>query len=315
MALGSWQGLYNAVIDELMGEQREQELLLLMAIARYADRFGFAFPGRANLMARRRVSQAVYERRLAFLEDRGYVKMTEGEDPFRRQKLFLFQVSPRVLYVREELQQYCEAIFDGERERSYALENWFTENLLNGNDSLENHSRTNDSQPESFNQNQNPEPGSTSITQTHNQRGKNALRQEQRNGSTTGNAPQGEAPKHQRRKAQTRKPNPQAGGDEFEALLSPTIDDDRIVQEILHIVPTTEEQARDAVAMYTRDSIVYWMRKAAHRRQNGTLSNPGGWFFASLKKHGHHIDKPGPNGQSTYQDWENGPDTDQDMEV
>lgn len=281
MALGSWQGLYNAVIDSLMDERREQELLLLMAIARHADRLGFAFPGRARLMAKRRISQPVYERRLNWLIERGLVRIEEGYDYRRHQKTFDFQVSPRALYVREEFQDYCERVFDGLEGRNLPLEKWLLENHFSTNDSLP------ESEPETesdaVNQTQEPDVGTRHRTSDANRASNNKGRQPRR---TTGNARQTTAV-NQPTAADAiarRKNNPQAGGgDEFSALLSPTIDDDRIVSEIRHIASTTEHQARDAVATYPRDAIVHWLRITGQRRARGELKNPGGYFFKCLK--------------------------------
>jgi hypothetical protein len=285
MALGSWQGLYNAVIDQLMDERREQELLLLMAIARNADRLGFAFPGRAKLMARRRISQPVYERRLTFLEERCLVRVEESFDHRRRQTQFDFQISPRALYVREEFQQYCEQVFDGEIDRNYALEKWL----------LENHFRTNDSQPEvvpesepdSVNQTQEPNGG----TRHSNQRG-SAETQKGRKVSTMRNGKQRDSAKQPTADDATAhsKDNPQAGGrdpdpSEFDKLLSPTVGDDQLADEIRFAVATTSHQARDIVETYQRDHIVHWLKHTAVRRAKGELSNPGGYFYRMVKKH------------------------------
>lgn len=287
MAFGSWQGLYNAVIDALMDERREQELLLLMAIARHADRLGFAFPGRARLMAKRHCSQPVYDKRLSWLIDRQLVRVDEGYDYRRRQKTFDFQVSPRVLYVREEFQEYCERVFDGLEDRNLPLEKWL----------LENHFSTNDSQPESepetesdaVNQTQEPDVGTRRKTSDANRASED--KKAPRQGRTTGNArhtqqpPAGKQPPAGNATAH-RKNNPQAGGrdgDEFSDLLSPTVDDDRLIAEIRHVASTTEHQARDAVATYPRDAIVHWLRITGQRRARGELKNPGGYFFKCLK--------------------------------
>lgn len=272
MALGSWQGLYNAVVDQLMDERRDQELLLLMAIIRYADRLGFCFPGRARLMAKRHISQPIYEERLAFLKKRCLVRIEEGYDWRRHQAQFDFQISPRVLYVREEFQDYCERIFDQVEERNLRLEKWL----------LENHFSTNDSQPESE-----PETETESVNQnqdqnqdqTQNQRGKPRTEgQKARKGSTMRSQPTA------KQREAHRKTNPQAGApDEFAALLSPTVDDDRIALEIKHAVATTLHQAKKAVATYPRDAIVYWLEHTAIRRAKGELGNPGAYFFKILK--------------------------------
>lgn len=288
MARGSWQGLYNDVIDGLMLQRREQEMLLLMAIARYCDPFGFCFPGRINLMRTRRISLPVYERRLAFLQDCSYLVVVETYDYRRRQAQYDFQVNPRVLYVREEVQEYCEQVFDGIQERDFAFEKSFLEILFS----------TKESQPEALPESETesePASGTSSITRNHNQL-RAASNQQGRNASTMRNRIQ--PPAGSQREAPPSKNHPQAGGpDEFTALLSPDVDDGRIVSEIVHVVSTTEHQARAAVETYPREGIVHWLEITARRRNKGTLDKPGGYFFAMLRKHIPPINPPGPDGQ------------------
>jgi hypothetical protein len=307
MALGSWMGIYISVSDDLMAERREQELLLFMAIARHADRLGFCYPGRARLMAMRRISQPVYERRLSFLEERGYVKMTESYDWRRRQPQYDFQVSPRALYVREEFQDYCERVFDGLEERNTAIEKWL----------LENHFSTNDSQPETepdaVTRRSKPEPETRRRTRDHNQRG-DATTQKGRNASTMRNGDQRESANQPTATDAIahRKNNPQAGGpDEFDSLLSPAVDDDRLVQEIKHAVATTDHQAKQVVETYPREGIVHWLRITAHRRAKGELIKPGGWFFKMLREQVPPLVIPEPNNPA-YQDLQNQPNSDQE---
>lgn len=308
MALGSWQGLYNAVILDLMAQQRERQLLLLMAISTHANPFGFAFPGRARQYKLRHCSKSTQLKDEAWLVENRYITVQDIEDIMTGQTRPFYQISPRVIYVREELQEYCEAVFDGIRDRDLAWEKKVGVIL----------SSTKESQPESLTrhriQTQNPDTDPTTGPDTE----PAATRQQQKERNTTtmrNETAQSEAPKSQRRQAQDRKKTPPGGasGDEFDQLLSPTVDDEQIVQEIRHIANTTEYQARDAVATFTRRSIVHWMRKAAVRRQKGTLSNPGGWFFKNLNSMGERINPTLPNGQ-TYQDIENDQNSD-DMEV
>jgi len=279
MALGSWQGLYNAVVDQLMDERRDQELLLLMAIIRYADRLGFCFPGRARLMAKRHISQPLYERRLAFLEERNMVRVEESYDYRRRQPQFDFQISPRVLYVREEFQDYCERVFDQVEERNFRLEKWL----------LENHFSTNDSQPESEPDavpESDPDAGNQmQEPAAYNQRGKpRSPKQEKRTATTMRSQPTANKQPTATQREAHRKDHPQAGGpSEFVALLSPDVDDDRIAQEIKHAAATTLHQAKKAVATYPRDAIVHWLEHTAVRRARGELGNPGAYFFSVLK--------------------------------
>lgn len=313
MALGSWMGIYIQVSDDLMAQRREQELLLLMAIARHADRLGFCFPGRARLKTLRHAGDKKHDERLAWLMEYGYVTMIESYDYRRRQAMCDYQVSPRALYVREDFQAYCEAVFDGVQERDFALEKKLLENLFS----------TKDSQPEVVtrirNQTQEPDAGSRRKTSAYDQRSPRTVTEQKqgRNPSTMRNGRQAAPttqPTADSREAH-RENNPQAGGpagDEFHALLSPTVDNDRIVQEIMHVATTTEHQARDAVQSYPRDAIVHWLRITAVRRAKGELSKPGGWFFTSLRSTTPRIDPTMPNG-STYQDWEN--DRSEDVEL
>jgi hypothetical protein len=297
MARGSWLGLYNDVIDGLMLQRREQELLLLMAIAKYCDPFGFCFPGRVNLMRIRRISQPVYERRLTFLEDHSYVTVTETYDYRRRQTQFDFQVNPRVLYVREEIQEYCEHVFDAVQERDFAFEKSFLEILF----------RTNESQPEVVPESETEsEPASATRRRTRkNNQLSAAPTQQGRNASTMRNQaePKQRNAPQQRQQAQTSKEHPQAGGaDEFTALMADDVDDDRIVQEIIHVVSTTKHQAAAAVETYPREGIVHWLEITARRREKGTLDKPGGFFFKMLQKHVAPIEIPEPQNNQTG-DW------------
>jgi len=298
MATGSWLGLYNDVIDGMMLQRREQELLLLMAIAKHCDPFGFCFPGRINLMRLRRISQPVYERRLAFLQDHSYVAVTETYDYRRRQAQFDFQINPRVLYVRAEVQEYCERVFDCEQERDFGFEKSFLEILF----------RTKESQPEAVPESETesePASATSSLTRNNNQL-RTAPRQQGRTATTMRNQPtatQRTAPQ-QRQQAQTSNDHPQAGGpDEFTALLASDVDDGRIIDEIVHAVSTTKHQAAAAVATYPREGIVHWLEQAARRRNKGTLQKPGGWFFSMLQRHVLPIETPGPNGQ-TSDEWD-----------
>lgn len=325
MALGSWQSLYNTVVLDLMAQQREKELLLLMAINSHSNAFGFCFPGRARLLSIRHCSKKTEAEAEQWLVKNGHITVEEIEIPQMGMSRPLYQVSPRTMYVREEFQDYCEAVFDGLRHRDLQWEKKITLILSStkesgGGDSFQHERIT----TRVFNQNQNQyqnQSKNQSQNQTPNQRA--TQKQEKRTATTMRNGEQGEkaqseAQPDQRRKAQNRKKEPPGGvsaGDEFEALLSPTVDDDRMVQEIRHIASTTEYQAREAVETFTRESLVQWLRPTALRRQRGQLSSPGGWFFQMLRRNGERLDPGEPNGHPmTYQDFENDQHSD-DMEI
>jgi hypothetical protein len=280
MALGSWQGLYNAVIEKLMGERREQELLLLMAIARHCDPFGFCFPGRAKLKKMRHCGDTKFDERIAFLQERGHIVITQFYNARRRQFEPDYQVSPRVLYVRADIQVYCEAVFDGERERDFSFEKSYLSKLLNGKDSQT------EVVPESENRRSKPDTETSPKTRNHNQL-RNAPAQKGRKASTMRNGEQPTAKKQPTAETAIahREETTHAGGDEFDALLSPTVDDDRLIQEIKHAVATTAHQAADVVERYPRDGIVHWLRHTAIRRAKGELKNPGGYFYKMLTQH------------------------------
>lgn len=283
MALGSWQGLYNHVIDDLMDQQREQELLLLMAIARFADPLGFAFPGRGRLEERRRVGPEKHLQRENWLIDNGLLTVENVYNPRRRRVEPHYQISPYVLYIRDEFVPYCEAVFTSQRERDFDHEEGVLLPLL----------REKEGQPESLPESEpEPEPDVVSRRKT---RESNQTRASKENAkaSTTGNArhkgkQNQPAAANQPAATQNRKPQPPGGasdGDEFSALLSPTVDDSRIVSEIQHIATTTPHQAALLVRVYPREAIVHWLRICAIRRSKGELKNPGGWFFKTLQSH------------------------------
>lgn len=312
MALGSWQGIYNAVILDLMEQKRERQLLLLMFIATHADQFGFAFPGRARQWTKRHVSKNTQLKDEQWLAENQYITVEDIEDFKTRQTRPFYQISPRVIYVRPELQEYCEAVFDGFRDRDYAWEKKVDLILL----------RTKESQPESLTRSRTSYKNQLQDLDTEPDTGPaaTAATQKVRKATTMRNGPdQTEGQTTQRRQAQDRKNTPtgSGSGDEFDALLSPTVDDDRMIQEIRHIASTTEYQAREVVEIYPRDAIVHWLRLTARRRQKGELSNPGGWFFRMLKTQTPYPKHLWPDEwieQAAYQDKQNRPDTD-DMEI
>lgn len=279
MALGSWQGLYNSVIDDLMDQKREQELLLLMAIARFADPLGFAFPGRARLMKRRNVGKDKHLVRENWLVEQGLLAVEDIYDPRKRQEEPHYQISPYVLYVRDEFLPYCLAVFMSERERDFGLEKSLLVIL----------SREKESQPDSLPESEPdavPEPGTSITTRKHNQ---TPASKRKAKATTTGNARRNQpAAANQPPARQNRKRQPPGGAtevDEFSALLSPTVDDSRIVSEIQHVATTTEHQASELVRVYPREALVHWLRVCAMRRSRGELKNPGGWFFKTVKSH------------------------------
>jgi len=291
MALGSYIPLYAWVIEQMMADRHEQELLLLMAIAKHCDPYGLCYPGRITLMKLRHCSQKTYEKRLSVLLDCDYVHVIETYDYRRRQAQFDFQVSPLVLYVRPEIQDYCLSVFNG-GDRDFNAEKIFLEILLRTKESQP------ETEPEAVNQNQKPEPGTSPITRHHNQLSTASTQKEQTQGSTMRNGAKPEPEQRdsatQRRPAPTEKEPMFRSADEFAALLSPTVDDGRIVNEIMLGVGTTSHQARQALETFGREAVVHWLHMAVVRRAKGELSRPGGWFFKMLNTHVPPLNTPEP---------------------
>ncbi len=293
MALGSWTGIYIRVIEELMEQRQEQELLLLLAIQKHCDPFGFCWPGKRTLMRLRHAGVKKHDERHAFLVDRGYITYAEVYDYRRRLDLPEYQVSPRVLYVRPEIQDYCEAVFDGVQERDFFAEKKYMSDFFSTKESQP------ESLPESGNRRSKPESGTSPKTRQHNQL--TAAPKQQGRTTTTmrnGAQPENSDSNNQRRPTQPREENPVVReSDEFHTLLSPDVDDDRMADEIRLGVGTSPAQAADAVATYPREELVHWLEITARRRQKGEITKPGGFFFRMLQKHARPKNIPGPNGQ------------------
>lgn len=303
MALGPWTGLYTSVQDKLMDQRRDQELLLLMAIAKHADPLGFCFPGRKELMRIRHCSKDKYDQRVKFLIDECYIVLYESYDHRRRQVQFDFMVSPRVIYVRSEIQGYCEAVFDGAlQERDFGLEKNFLGNLSSTKDSLEstqgNLFSTKDSQPESHpdsvtrfrkpesgiqrhNQNHNQLSPSTKTDQGHSRRRIISLHES----AQTQRIAQDQTPAGPQRT--------ESAGRDYDALFQTWYycDDETLARELRTAISTSITQARKAILEYPRDAVVRVMLQTLRKRDKGELDKPGGWFFKTLKSN--YQDKDG----------------------
>jgi hypothetical protein len=262
-----------------MKAKRIKELLLLQAIAQHADPFGFAFPGIKALKSLIRCSKATLDRLMTFLVEGEYIKVYETYNPRRGKTDTDFQISPCVLYVRDEIQAYCEALWMGQ-ERDFSTEKKFRENLL----------RTKESQPDSDSESV-PDSETRLMNQNqhhHHHRAQKAQKPAAAPRVTTGD--QRESAKQQRQPAQTEKDNPQAGGPgrptnrDLAPFRKPfaTLDDEDLAQDIKITVGTQLTQARYAVATYDRGELRIALELTRQKRARGELSKPGGYFFAML---------------------------------
>lgn len=271
MALASWTGLYTPVVQSLMRQKRIKELLLLQTISQHADPFGFAFPGPKALMGLMRCSKKTLEGLSAFLEEGEYIKIYRTYNPRRGKTDTDYQINPCVLYVRDELQGYCQALWDG-GERDFRAEKIYRQNL----------SSTKESQPESESESE-----SESVTRIRNQ-SQHHHTPTKKNDARPMTTRQREAQQNQRPQAQDSKDNPQAGGALPKRDLTPfrkalaTLDDEQLAQDIKLTVGTQISQARYAVATYNRAQLCVVLELVRQKRGRGELAKPGGYFFATL---------------------------------
>lgn len=276
MALASWTGLYTPVVQDFMRAKLIKQLMLLQVIAQHADPFGFAFPGPKALLYYMRCSKATLELLLTFLEEHNYIKIYKTYNPRRGKTDIDFQVNPRALYVREEIQAYCDALWNG-AERDFSAEKEYRRNLFS----------TKESQPESESES---EPESVIRLINQSQHHQAALRGAGSRPVTTGQE-QREAQQPQRRKAQDSKNTPQAGGAAPGAKrdLTPyrkpfaTLDDEQLAQEIKLAVSTQITQARYAVATFPRAEVLIALKLTVQKRNRGEIAKAGGYFFALLE--------------------------------
>jgi hypothetical protein len=295
MALASWTGIYGRVIRDMMRKKQIKELSLLQLIATCADPFGFGFPGPKLLLPLMHCSKATLSRLMTILEEQQYIKIYETSNPYRGTKSIDIQVNPRVMYVREEVQEYCDGLWDGNLRDSF-VEKRFRENLFS----------TKDSQPESESESLPDSESSESNQSQHHQR---APRANAVPPLTTGHAKKPakqreSATPSQRPPAQTENPNPQAGGAarpkrDLTPYRKPlgTMDDEDLAQDIKLTIGTQLTQARWAVATYNRSELCIALELTRQKASRGELGKPGGYFFSMLEN---GVILPGDDGPAVF---------------
>jgi len=123
MALSSWNGVYNHIEQRFMRARprRYKLFFLLKALCQHADEFGMCYPGDELLEELTGLgTQAMLNEGLQFLVDGEYIKIWEIWNPRRKQWDRDFQISPDVLYIREDLMPYVVKVWEtGERDFGY----------------------------------------------------------------------------------------------------------------------------------------------------------------------------------------------------
>lgn len=282
MALSSWNGLYNHVEQRFMLKRRYKLFFLLKAIAQHADEFGLCYPGPDRLKKLTGLgTDKELNEALQFLVDGEYIKIWETYNPRRKVYDRDYQVSPFALYVREELQGYCEHIWET-GERDFDKESAI---VIKRNGQPESESESN--QPESNNQNQNHHHHPTDIASKK---------------LTTGSAPdytnQSAGPQRKKRKPSsgkarsTEKENPQAGGRapvpeklDLRKYQSPLPhDQEDQAQDLVVMFRMRISQARGLVATYAPELVARAAVAVQDAMKRGAVNNPPGLLTHFLKR-------------------------------
>lgn len=274
MAVGSWNALYTHIEQKFMRKRQWRQFHLLKVLTQHADCFGLSYPGDDLIEELTGIgTQAQLREHMQFLIDGEYIKVWETWNGRRKKWDRDFQVSPLVMYIREEYQGYCEHIWlTGERD--YELESAIVIKL-NGQPSSESESE------------------STSVTNSSNQHhhpSKYAARQQ---GPETPPVTTGKAAR--KRKTGTgrsiEKENPQAGGPpdkidlrKYQSPL-PVQAEDR-AQDLHLMFKMRISQARGLVANYGPEAIDAAGRAVMHAIEKGSCTNPSGLLTYLLKRGG-----------------------------
>jgi len=118
---------------------------VLIELAFHADEHGLCYPGNQRLGTLTHYAPTSVDRALSILSNQSYIKKHTWRDPVSRRSMWSWQISPYVLYIRDENFTYADTIWTG------GINNLLTQNI----------------QPESTNQNhnQNQEPESNQLKQ------------------------------------------------------------------------------------------------------------------------------------------------------
>lgn len=288
MALSSWNALYTKVEQKFMKRRQWRQLHLLKVFVQHADPFGLSYPGEDLIKELTGIgTTAQINENLLFLTDGEYIKLWDTWNPRHRVYETDYQVSPWMMYIREEYQGYCEHVWRT-GERDYGLENAIVIKL-NGQPTSEP-----ESEPTSFNQHQNQHHQPPNIA---------AKQQGLPLADDDYETQVPEPPKQrQRRRAtgtgrSTEKENPQARGPvpdkiDFRKYRSalPRPDDEDRAQDLHTVLRVKLLQARGLVANFGRDQVEVAARAVKDAMDKGQCLNPPGLLTYLLKKGGSSSD-------------------------
>lgn len=274
MALSSWNALYTSIEQKFMRKRQWRQLHLLKVFVQHADPFGLSFPGTdliSDLTGIGTLKQI--NETLEWLRDGEYVKVWEHWNRHKRIWEREYQVSPLVMYIREELQGYSESVWmTGERDFDH--EDVLVVIKRNGQPSPEP-----ESDPSSVNQQQNQHhhPSKMHLKPTT----------QEGQGGTTGRITRKRKTGISR---STEKENPQAGGApppekiDLRRYHSPLPSGEDRAQDLKLMFNVRINQARALVANYDPDIIDVAGRAVLDAINKGTCQSPPALLTAIIKR-------------------------------
>ena len=273
MALSSWNALYTHVEQKFMLKRQWDQFHLLKVLTQHSDCFGLSYPGPDRIKA---LTGLGTERRinamLEWLIDGEYVKVHEEWNRWKRANDRIYQVSPFKMYIREELQGYCEKVWFSE-ERDFDFEAFVIKR--NGQPSPESES---ESSTDNHHQNQHHHPA-RNAPKEQGQEGfgwRDYVKQRELTDASQPDAVQPE---------ENDGPPPPARLDlrKYRSPL-PQMDQEDQAQDLHTVLRLRINQARGLVANYPIDVIDAAKRAVLHAMEKGTAKDPPALFTAIVKR-------------------------------
>lgn len=282
MARSSWSAIYTDIEQRFMRGRRYKLLFLLKALTHHADAFGLCYPGNDRLQELSGIGSTLQlNEALQFLVDGEYIKMWETWNPRRRSWDKDYQISPAVMYIRDELMPYCETLWHT-GQRDFSLENQIVMKL-NG-------------QPDSESESE-----SESVTRiiTHHHHPTNNASIEDGVAVPSDDYKTPERRTKNRRKPKsgkaksTEKESTHAGGRapvpdrlDLRKYQSPLPQDEDFAQDLHLMIRMRISQARGLVATYGPAAVAIAAQATKEAMDKGQSSNPPGLLTHLLKKGG-----------------------------
>lgn len=120
---GGFAPIFTEAIDRLYEstypDRARQCENVLRRLAEHSDTYGMCWPGIRKIMERSHYSEGTVKRSLAMLAELDYIRIHVEHSRARRKAQVTWQISPLVLYVREDFLFYAHELWrDGEKYRN-----------------------------------------------------------------------------------------------------------------------------------------------------------------------------------------------------